>query len=152
MRELVTHEFERFKQHLSYYDENSLGNLSPFFEAKFFELQSSATPLAIIAHAYPQAKVEQAQTSTISPDELTNAIRVFFTHVEDKDQDIERMPDDFLKLMESCINYKDSKICRYDPDSRSQDELYDFIAWGFTYVIETPHDGRCLLIHGGYMD
>jgi catechol 2,3-dioxygenase-like lactoylglutathione lyase family enzyme len=77
---------------------------------------------------------------------------MFFSRVEDNEQYTERMAHDFLKLVESCINYKESKIWSYDPDWQSQDELYDFIAWGFTYVIVAQDDPHCLFIPGGYMD
>lgn len=153
MRELNTPEFERFQQHLKYFDENTLGNLSPFFEAKLFRLESPASPSAIITCAYPEAEVEKAQISERSPGEVDTAIRDFFSHITTVDQaGSSGMADEFLNGLRSCITYEHSKVWEYSPDWRGLDELDDFIAFGFTYIIVNGDEDHCLVIHGGYMD
>lgn len=153
MKELNTAEFEHFQQFLKYFDENSLGNLSPFFDAKLFTLESPATPASIIRYAYPETEIEKAQISERSRDEVAASIRGFFSHIEDVDKSASSgMATEFLNGLQSCIADEYSNVWEYSPDLGGVDELYDFIAFGFTYIVVTADENRCLVIHGGYMD
>jgi hypothetical protein len=153
MKPFTAPEFEAFKQHLRYYDENILGNLTPFFEAKLFALDSRAEPASIIASAYPETEVEKAKIRTHSTAGFDAGIKEFFCHMKDRDdRHPAAMADAFLSGVWSCISVEDSKVWEYVPDWRGLDQLYDYIAFGFTYIIVNRDETRCLVIHGGYMD
>jgi hypothetical protein len=153
MKEISTPEFEQFLQHLRYYDENSLGNLSPFFDAKLLEMESPTSPASIITSAYPGAKVDKAEISEHSTDEIETAINKFFspfTNAGGRTSSV--MANEFLNGLRSCVDLDNSKAWEYFPDWQSSDELYDYIAAGFTYIIADRDEARCLIVHGGYMD
>jgi hypothetical protein len=153
MKETSTPEFEQFLQHLKYYDENTLGNLSPFFDAKLVVSDLLDNPASIITFAYPETEVDKAQINALSVAEIETAIKKFFSpfpRPENTDSSV--MADAFLKYLRSCINLEDARVWEYVPDWQSSDELYDYIAFGFTYIIANRNDAHCLIVHGGYMD
>ena len=153
MRELSTPEFEQFLQQLRYYDENTFGNLSPFFDAKLLLMESSDDPAPIITFAYPETEVDKAHINQRSNEELENAINQFFSHVKDFDgRSSSAVAGAFLSGLKSCIDLENSNLWEYVPDWQSSDELYDYIAFGFTYIIVNRNHARCLIVHGGYMD
>jgi hypothetical protein len=153
MKEISTPEFEQFLNHLTYYDENSLGNLSPFFDAKLLEMDSPTSPRSIITSAYPETKVDKAEISERSTNEFETAIQKFFLPFRDANgRTSSGMANEFLDGLRSCLNLDNSKAWEYFPDWQSGDELYDYIAVGFTYMFVDGDETRCLVVHGGYMD
>jgi hypothetical protein len=153
MKEMSTPQFEQFLQRLRYFDENMLGNLSPFFDAKLLEIESPANPSIIIASSFPAAVVDRAEISKRSAAEIETAIKTFFSPFTDTNgRGSFVMANEFLDGMRSCIDLDNSKGWEYFPDWRSSDELYDYIAVGFTYLIVNRDETRCLVVHGGYMD
>ncbi|HEX6187720.1 MAG TPA: hypothetical protein VFZ40_06550 [Pyrinomonadaceae bacterium] len=153
MREFSTPEFEQFLQQLQYYNENRFGNLSPFFDAKFLLMESSDDPPSIITFAYPETEVDRAHINQPFNWELETAINQFFSHVKDFDgRSSSAVAGAFLSALQSCIDLENSNLWEYVPDWQSTDELYDYIAFGFTYIIVNRNDARCLIVHGGYMD
>jgi len=88
--------------------------------------------------------MEKAQISKRSLEEVDAPIRDFFSHIEDVDKPVSSgMATEFLNRLQSCIAYEDSSVWEYSPDWRGLDELYDYIASGFTYIFVTADEYRC---------
>ena len=122
-----------------------------FFDAKLLEMESATSPASIITSAYPESKVDKAEISQRSTDEIRTAIKNFFSTFTDADGRTSVMANEFLNSVRSCVNLDNSKGWEYFPDWRSSDELYDYIAIGFTYIFVDRDEPRCLVVHGGYM-
>ena len=153
MNELNTPELEQLKQHLEYRADETIRNLVPFFDVKMFELESSAIPSEIIVKAFPRSNLEKAQIVERTPNAFNEGIIDFFSHLESTNQQAQfRVAYEFLEAVESCIDYEQSKIWEYLASDSRFDGLYDFIGWGFTYIIVDENKRRCLVIHGGYCD
>lgn len=54
----------------------------------------------------------------------------------------------FWANVSRCIDYENARIFQYNPAFGVDDELWDFIIWGFTFLIVHQEQKRCLLIHG----
>ena len=153
MKEIKTLELERFRQHLEYRGDKTLRNLNLFFDVKLFELESPVSPSVIIAQAFSEAKPEKAQISECSQNDFSDGIINFFTHLEGTNPESQfKFAYEFLEALESVVKLENSKIWEYIPDESCFDELYDFIGWGFTYVIVEESNRQCLVVHGGYID
>ncbi len=156
MREIKKSELEQLKQYLKDIENETVRNLDPFFDFKMFELDPPILPSAVIGQAFPKSKPEKAQIFERSQNEFTNGIINFFSQLEYTNQEKQlEIAIEFLEAIESCIKIGQSKIWEYNPDEsfepgESYDELYDFIALGFTYII--VDENQCLIIHGGYCD
>jgi hypothetical protein len=58
----------------------------------------------------------------------------------------------FWNNVSAYIDYENSRVFQYNPAFNVDDELWDFIIWGFTFLIVNREQRRCLLIHGGASD
>ncbi|MCC3585005.1 hypothetical protein [Microcoleus sp. PH2017_30_WIL_O_A] len=58
----------------------------------------------------------------------------------------------FWRNVNACIDYQNSRFFQYNPAFGVDDELWDFIIWGFTFLIVNEQQRRCLLIHGAASD
>jgi hypothetical protein len=153
MKEISTPQFEQFRDQLRYYDDKMLGNLSPFFEAKLLEIESHLNPASIVTHAFTETVVDKAEISQRSTNEIETAIKTFFSPFTGRDgRTSSAMADEVLDGLRACINLDGAKVWEYFPDDSTSDELYDYIAVGFTYVCVNAEETRCLILHGGYMD
>jgi hypothetical protein len=153
MKEINTTELEQFREHLEYREDKTLRNLNLFFDVKMFELESSASPSVIILQAFPDAKPEKARIVELSENEFSDGVIDFFSHLENTNQENQfKIAYEFLEALKSVIKLEHSKIWEYLPGVSSFDRLYDYIGWGFTYIIVEESKRQCLIIHGGYID
>ncbi|HEX8565827.1 MAG TPA: hypothetical protein VF648_09160 [Pyrinomonadaceae bacterium] len=153
MQEINTLELEQFRKHLEYCEDKTLRNLNPFFKVKMFELKFSVSPSVIILQAFPDAKPEKAQIIERSENEFSDGVIDFFSQLESTSQENQfKIAYEFLETLKSVIKLEHSKIWEYLPDHSSFDRLYDYIGWGFTYIIVEESNRQCLIIHGGYID
>lgn len=58
----------------------------------------------------------------------------------------------FWRNVEAYIDHENSRIFQYNPAFGVDDELWDFIIWGFTFLLFNQKQKKCLLIHGGASD
>lgn len=153
MKKLNSIQFQKLEIYLESLEEKLSGDLSPFFSIRMLEIESNSTPAKIIVNAYPKTKPENGRFIERSANEFNNYIIDFFSHIENTNEQMQfRIAYELLEILNSCIDYYHSLIWEYLPDENVFDQLYDYIGWGFTYLIITKEKGCCLLIHGGYYD
>jgi hypothetical protein len=93
------------------------------------------------------------------PTLLTTRINTFIARINPSDgfKNVDRhkkhsLTVGFWRNVSACIDYENSRVFQYNPAFGVDDELWDFIIWGFTFLIVNREQQRCLLIHGAASD
>ncbi|MEH2211210.1 hypothetical protein [Nostoc sp.] len=115
----------------------------------------------LIQLAYPGAKPELAtmcecyHAATV----LTTRINSFIARINPSDgfKNVEKskkhnLITSFWRNVNECIDYQNARVFQYNPAFDVDDELWDFIFWGFTFLIVNQEQRQCLLIHAGASD
>ena len=109
--------------------------------------------------AYPQSQPHLSTMVEYNHHMLTIRINTFIAHLNTSDhlRNISstkkgNLITGFWRNVEAFIDYRQAKVLQYKPAFDVNDELWDFIIWGFTFVIINQAQKRCLLIHGGASD
>jgi hypothetical protein len=111
--------------------------------------------------AYPCTKPHLATMCEChhGPTLLTARVNTFIARINPSDgfKNVGRHKKDSLVMgfwdnVSACINYENSRIFQYNPAFGVDDELWDFIIWGFTFLVVNREQKKCLLIHGAASD
>lgn len=115
----------------------------------------------LIQLAYPGAKPDFATISEChnGPTWLTHRINTFIARINPsagfKNVDKYKKHNligGFWHNVSACIDYETARVFQYNPAFDVNDELWDFIIWGFTFLVVNEKQRRCLLIHGAASD
>jgi|GEM_PF-5307190 len=113
----------------------------------------------LIKLAYPKSKPHLATMVEYNNCLLITRINTFIARINPSDnfKNVSKhkkrnLINRFWQNVGSVIDYENSRIFQYNPAFDVDDELWDFIIWGFTFVIINQMQNKCLLIHGGASD
>jgi hypothetical protein len=135
-------------------------NYITWFEAKGFNLiDSDFSPSYLIKAAYPDSKPEQGKLDEISIDQMVEYVNKNlrlpnppYTDEGFRYEIQKNVIASYWEHLKACIDYDKAKIIEYFPSFNSGDELWNFIFWGFTFLIYNKEQNRCIIIHGGSCD
>ena len=127
---------------------------------KDFQEQAPSVELQeLIKLAYPKSQPHLATMVEYNNCLLTTRINTFIARVNPSDnfKNVSKhkkrnLINRFWQNVSAIIDYENSRIFQYNPAFDVDDELWDFIIWGFTFLIINQNTKKCLLIHGGASD
>jgi hypothetical protein len=111
--------------------------------------------------AYPRTKPHLATMCEChhGPTWLTTRVNTFIARVNPSDgfknvgkYKKQSLTTGFWNNVSACIDYESSRVFQYNPAFGVDDELWDFIIWGFTFLVVNREQKKCLLIHGAASD
>lgn len=111
--------------------------------------------------AYPGTKPHLATMCEChhGPTSLTSRVNTFIARINPSDgfknvgkHKKQNLTTGFWRNVSACIDYENSRVLQYNPAFGVDDELWDFIIWGFTFLVVDKERRRCLLIHGAASD
>ena len=161
IRELRTPEINRFSGYLEALGIFIIGvDYLTWFEVKGFELGRSAfTAESVLRKAYPKSRPEKGQVIERSSEDMieriNKSLKLSDPPYSDSDfrNEIERnLISGYWKHLKAALDYEHAKIIEYGPVQGVDDELWDFIYWGFTFLIYSEEQRQCVVIHGGASD
>lgn len=161
MRELNTPEMNRLSGYLEAMVDFLIGvNYVTHFETKGFVLaERDFVAQSIVKSAYPESEPEHAEVLSCSVQQMIERLNTSFTLPDPPYSDgdfrkeiTENLSRHYLSLLKACVDYERALIVEYRPSDGVNDELWDFIYWGFTFLIYNAEQGRCVIIHGAASD
>ncbi|HEX8846464.1 MAG TPA: hypothetical protein VF791_17585 [Pyrinomonadaceae bacterium] len=161
MKELNTPELNKLSGYLE-----ALGNFIigadyvTWFEAKGFDLTGSAFDVEdVIKGAYPGSKPEKGEIIVRSDNNMIERVNKSlklpdppYSRSDFRGEIEMNLINGYWKYLKACIDYEKANIIEYIPSQSGDDELWDFIHWGFTFLIYSEEQRRCVIIHGGASD
>lgn len=135
-------------------------NYVTWFEAKGFDLDGSVfSGSQLIKAAYPNSNPERGKFNEISVDRMVECVTKNlrlpnppYTDEGFREEIQNGVTTGFWQHLKACIDYHEAFIVSYMPAFNANDELWNFIFWGFTYLIYNGKENRCIIIHGGACD
>ena len=161
LRDLSIPEIHSFNGYLEAMGEFIIGaNYMTWFETKGFDLDGSEfSERHLIKAAYPNSHPERGKFDEISVDCMVEYVNKNlrlpnppYTDEGFREEIQEGVIHGYWEHLRACIDYEEAFIVSYMPAFDGDDELWNFIFWGFTYLIYNGKQNRCIIIHGGASD
>jgi hypothetical protein len=113
---------------------------------------------SLILLAYPGAKPELGSVCECSS-MMVGQMNQFISYVNSHDgaSNITKFKKQslisgFWVHVKDCIDFEKARVFQYTPSINAEDELWDFVFWGFTFIIIDTKQNHCFLIHCGASD
>jgi len=160
MKEITTPEMFRLRAYLEALSELLIDeNYEIRLEARGLETSEDQSIQEIIKKVYPEARTEKAEFILCSIDQMIERINksiglAIASHCLPAISSLARarISGHLLALLRDCLDYDRARLIEYRPAQGVDDELWDFIYWGFTFLIYNQEQARCVIIHGSASD
>jgi hypothetical protein len=145
IREIETPELHRLIGYLETLSERiRTGEVFWEFEARLFEYEDRISDIReLIKSAYPDVKIESAQITEGSVDDMRETLEHELGHFLPQ---ISTYLVEMWSHLKECIDYEEPRICEYF--SSEKDGLLHGILGDFAIIIYNDDSGRCLFLLG----